>query len=213
MSVLSRAIGLWRRGGAQWHHYLARQLCTLGPGAVVYDPSLVINADGRRGDIVLGAHTHMRGELFTFPGGRISLGDYCYVGANSRIWARDRVSIGDRVLIAHNVTILDSLTHPLDPVARHGQYKAIISTGHPRDVELGARPVTIHEDAWIACNCVIMRGVTIGAGAVIGAASVVTKAVPPRALVVGNPARVLRILSDEDRNLVLTAASADTTAL
>lgn len=51
---------------------------------------------------------------------------------------------------------------------------------------------------WIGCNAVIMRGVTIGDGAVIGASSVVTKDVPPYSVVVGNPGKVIKYRFDED---------------
>ncbi len=53
-------------------------------------------------------------------------------------------------------------------------------------------PITIEDDVWIAANVTILKGVTIGKGAVIGAGAVVVKDVPPYAIVVGNPAKVIR---------------------
>jgi acetyltransferase-like isoleucine patch superfamily enzyme len=122
------------------------------------------------------------------------MGAYCYLGVNSKVWSGAEIAIGDRVLIAHNVTIMDNLTHPLDATQRHQHFKDIISKGHPVTIDLDDRPVRIEDDVWIGCNCVVTRGVSIGKGAVVAAGSVVTKDVPAFTLVAGNPAREIRRL-------------------
>ena len=153
-----------------------------------------------RDSITVGVGTHIRGQLFTFGhGGRITMGSYCYVGENSKLWSALRLSIGDRVLIGHNSSIFDSDTHPLNAGERHRQYLEIITTGHPSELNLREEPVTIENDVWIGSNVVVLKGVTIGRGAVIGAGSVVTDDVPPYAVVAGNPARVVRELSPDER--------------
>ena len=125
-------------------------------------------------------------------GGSITLGNHCYVGENSKIWSSCSIEIGNRVLISHGITIMDGLTHPIDADSRHQHYVDIITSGHPLQLELEERPVRIQDDAWIGCNSVILRGVTIGTGSVVGAGSVVTKDVPAGVIVAGNPARVIR---------------------
>lgn len=62
----------------------------------------------------------------------------------------------------------------------------------------GDRPVTIGDYVWIGMNCLILKGVTIGEGAIIGAGSVVTRDVPPFCLAAGSPARVLRSLQPDE---------------
>jgi maltose O-acetyltransferase len=57
--------------------------------------------------------------------------------------------------------------------------------------DLPSAPITIEDDAWLGFNSVVLRGVTIGAGAIVGAASVVTKDVMPFSVVAGNPARIV----------------------
>lgn len=135
------------------------------------------------------------GDLLVFAhGGHIRIGDWCFVGEGSRIWSGARIDIGHRVLIAHNVSIFDNLTHPMEPTARHAHFRHIVEKGHPAEIDLGDRPVRIEDDVWVGAGCTILRGVTIGRGAILGAASVVVHDIPPMALVAGNPARVIRTL-------------------
>lgn len=134
--------------------------------------------------ITLGKNTFIRGRLLTFAqGGRISLGDWCYVGPRSEIWSMASVSIGNRVLIAHDVNITDSTAHSLDAQERHEHYKHIISKGHPSNWEqlpgISSAPIIIEDDVWISFGVTIFRGVRIGAGSIIAANSTVTKDVPP----------------------------------
>jgi len=175
-----------------------KKSCCFEATTVFHDTARVFNHRGVREAIVLGHSTHVRGELLTFGhGGEISLGDFCYVGEGTRIWSAKHIGIGDRVLIAHNVTILDSLTHPLDAARRHEHFRQIISAGHPDNVNLDERKVEIGDDAWIGCAAVILRGVSIGNGAIVGAGSVVMDDVPAWTIVAGNPARVVRELRSE----------------
>ena len=127
------------------------------------------------------------------------MGEYCYLGENSKIWSAKEIVIGNRVLIAHNVSIFDSLTHPISSKARHLQFKEIITSGHPNAIDLDESSVCINDDVWIGCMSVILRGVSIGEGAIVGAGSVVTKDVPPWTIVAGNPARVIREIPENER--------------
>ncbi len=141
------------------------------------------------------------GELLTFAhGGSITIGEWCYVGEGARIWSASEIIIGDRVLIAHNVNIVDNLTHPLAPGARHKQFRMIATSGHPTELELDEKAVHIGSDAWIGANGIILRGVNIGQGAIVGAGAVVTKNVPAYTIVAGNPARLMRALKPSERD-------------
>jgi acetyltransferase-like isoleucine patch superfamily enzyme len=136
--------------------------------------------------------------LMTFAhGGRIEIGQWCFLGEGARIWSAVHISIGNRVLISHSVNIFDSLTHPLDARLRHEHFRTIMLHGHPRAIDLGERPVEIGDDVWIGANSCILRGVTIGAGAIVGAASVVTQDVPADCVFAGNPAKLVKKLDSD----------------
>ena len=62
----------------------------------------------------------------------------------------------------------------------------------------GGMPVRVEDEVWIGFNAVVLPGVTIGTGSIIGACAVVTKDVPPGSIVAGNPAKVIRSLTDEE---------------
>lgn len=141
----------------------------------------VLNIGNRREAITIGANSVIAGELLTFRhGGAIKIGDWCYVGEGSRIWSAECIVIGNRVLIAHNVNIHDSNSHPLDAPERHRHFREIAQRGHPQKIEnILSSQVIIEDDVWIGFNVIILKGVTIGRGSVIGAGSIVTKDLPP----------------------------------
>jgi len=179
---------------------VGRATCVLQQGATLRRTAKIRNASGDSRKIVIGCHTHVLGELFTFAhGGEIKIGEWCYLGEGSRIWSAASIEIGDRVLISHSANIFDSLTHPLQAAARHVQVKQIFEHGHPLKLSLDERPVKIGNDAWIGAGAMVLRGVNVGDGGVVAAGAVVTKDVPPYSIVAGNPAVVVRELSPNER--------------
>lgn len=185
-------------------HYLLRRLvgkptCDKHVTARLGPAARIINIGKDSALIRIGAGSIVDGDLLTFAhGGRITLGEWCYIGEGSRLWSAAHIDIGDRVMISHNVNIFDNLTHPVDSASRHRHFRAIATTGHPRQLDLGERPVRIEDDAWIAAGAMVLRGVTVGKAAIVGAGAVVTHDVPPFAIVAGNPARVIRYLPSRD---------------
>lgn len=178
---------------------LRRGLAQIASSARIFPSAILLNAQGDARRICIGARSIVRGELFVFAhGGQITIGHDCYVGDGSRIWSGSKVTLGDHVLVAHNVSIMDNLTHPLEPLARRRQMRAIYEAGHPKIINLDDRPVVISNDAWIGAHAIVLRGVTIGEGAIVAAGSVVTKDVASYTVVGGNPAQVIKTLSGPD---------------
>lgn len=118
-------------------------------------------------------------------GAQISVGRDVFINYNFTVLDVCQVTIGDRTLIGPNVSIY-AAGHPIAPEDR--------ATGW----EYGG-PIHIGNDVWLGGSCVVLAGVTIGDGAVVAAGSVVTRDVPPNTVVAGNPARVLRQITQADR--------------
>lgn len=154
---------------------------------------MVLNTQKNPDKIIIGDHTHIRGELFLFGhGGRISIGDHCYIGEQTKIWSAGNIEIGNGVLIAHQVNIHDNISHPLDTNARYKHAIDILEKGHPTSgLDLKESQVIIQDYAWIGFNSSILKGVNIGKGAIVGACSVITKDVPDYAIVVGNSSNII----------------------
>jgi acetyltransferase-like isoleucine patch superfamily enzyme len=170
------------------------------PSAVLYDTARIFNNLHKASAVEIGAFTHIKGELLTFGhSGKIKIGQYCFVGEQSRIWSAKNILIGDRVLISHNVNIFDNATHPISAKARHEQFKQIITVGHPKTINLSESSIVISSDVFIGCMSIILSGVSIGEGAIVGVGSVVTRGVPAWTIVGGNPARVIREIPEDER--------------
>lgn len=186
----------------KWKNAMCRSVTNTGEKSMFHQESRVFNLQNNRTRIKVGRYTHIRGELLVFAhGGSIEIGDYCYVGESSRIWSANNIRIGNRVLIAHNVNIHDNNAHPRDAEERHRQQVHIITKGHPTEQPgLNEKPVLVSDDAWIGFNATVLKGVTIGKGAIVGACSVVTKDVPDHAIVAGNPAVIIGHNQQNDRH-------------
>lgn len=148
------------------------------------------------GCVTIGSFSQIAGELgIMSQGASLQLGHHCFVGVGTRIWAKQSIVIGDYVLIAHLVDIHDSDGHTLDQNLRRNDPINLFEKHIERDwTTVPSCAVRIESDVWIGFKSSIMKGVTIGQGAVVAAGSVVTKDVPAHTLVAGNPAQVIRKL-------------------
>lgn len=133
------------------------------------------------------------------PRGRVTLGDFVLVNG-ARIVCDAAISIGDYSLVSWNVVLMDSYRVPLEPAARRAHVRQV-PLQQPRLLpgDAPARPVVIGRNVWIGFDACVLPGVTIGEGAIVGARSVVASDVEPFSIVAGNPARVVRRLTDEER--------------
>ena len=133
--------------------------------------------------------TLWRTAISTEENGRIEIGNECYI-ANASLVCAEKISIGHRVFIAGGVTIADSDFHPLDPAKRLADTVALSPVGKSKSrPPITAKPVIIEDDVWIGFNATILKGVHIGAGAIVQPGAVVTENVPAGISVSGNPAK------------------------
>lgn len=118
---------------------------------------------------------------------RIRIGDNVSIGEDCHITAINRIEIGNQVLFGNNITITDN---------SHGKNDSISELSiHPSKRKLYSKgPVIIKDRVWVGDKVTILPGVTIGENSIVGANSVVTKNVPSNSVVVGNPAKIIKIL-------------------
>lgn len=135
----------------------------------------------RRGKLIVGKMLEARRmDYINVQDGLMRIGDNVFMNQNVSVTCMESVQIGDRCIIANNVVIVD----------------------HDHDFVNGGfvtAPVKIEEDVWIGANAIVLKGVTIGAGAIVAAGSVVNKDVPAHTMVAGIPARVIKEIKRNTR--------------
>jgi acetyltransferase-like isoleucine patch superfamily enzyme len=146
--------------------------CVLEPGVLVFHPENV--ALGR--NVYVGHYSILKG----YYKNRLEIGDETWIGQQCFFHAAGGLTIGCSVGIGPGVKILTS-QHAEAP-----RHQAIF------DAPIELSPVVIEDGADIGVGAIILPGVTVGRGAQVGAGAVVTRDVPPYAVVAGSPARVLR---------------------
>ena len=122
---------------------------------------------------------HCGGKPGDCAHGHFAIGEHSYIGCNAVLGAGGGIRIGSNVLIGQSVNI-HSENH------RFADGSRLI-----REQGVSYQGVVIEDDVWIGSKATILDGVTVGHGAVVGAGAVVTSSVPPYAIVVGVPARVV----------------------
>jgi maltose O-acetyltransferase len=132
----------------------------------------------------LGERVEVRPPLYVDYGSNITIGARTFINYNLTALDVVAITIGEDCLIGPNVQLLTP-THPLAAAPRRDKLEA-------------AKPITLGDNVWLGGGVIICPGVTIGDNSVIGAGSVVTKDVPANVVAVGNPARVVRGIDDDD---------------
>lgn len=143
-------------------------------------PQLIKSILGKTGNSV-----HIEPPFHCDYGTNIEVGEEFFANYNLIVLDVGKVTIGKNCMFAPNVSIYTA-GHPLHPDSRNSGYEYGID-------------VTIGDNVWIGGSVSIMPGVHIGNNAVIGGGSVVTKDIPDNALAVGNPCKVIRMITEEDR--------------
>lgn len=135
----------------------------------------------------VGKNFFIRSTMYVDYGYNIEIGDNFYANHNLTILDCAKVKFGDNVFIAPNCGFYTA-GHPLEAQERNTLLEY-------------AYPITIGNNVWIGAGVQVMPGVTIGDNTVIGGGSIVTKDIPSNVVAVGNPCKVLREISEQDKIL------------
>jgi len=147
-----------------------------------------------------GASTYLGTMFDVGPQACVTLGAFALVHG-ARIICDSEIFIGDYALISWNVVLMDTYRVPRSIPRRRSELEALPQRElRMASANVEARPVRIESKVWIGFESCILPGVTIGEGSIVGARSVVAANVPPFTIVAGNPARIVRELTQEERN-------------
>lgn len=155
----------------------------------------------REPGLILGEGTgiYMRTSFVVGPSGCVLVGDYtCLNGAY--LVCENHIAIGSHCLLAWGVVITDAWVEgSTSVISRRRALKtaAAASTRWLPPVS-APRPVTLEDNVWVGFDAVVLPGVTLGRGCVVGCKTIISEDVPPYAVVVGDPARIIRYLEPDD---------------
>lgn len=160
---------------------------------LLYDYNATRPSEGeKRAEILKKMFAEIGGDCYiepplhsNFGGHHVHFGKNVYANFNLTLVDDTHIYVGDYTMIGPNVTIATA-GHPILPVLREQAYQYNAS-------------VHIGRNCWLGAGVIVLPGVTIGDNSVIGAGSIVTKDIPANVIAVGNPCRVLREISDHDR--------------
>jgi len=151
------------------------------------------------GSLQIGKGTVFDGRIYTeHKDAQINIGENCYIGKSCFV-SSIGIDIGCDVHISWGVWLYDHNSHPLSWKDRSMDVFNHYS-GLPKNWQhIKRAPIKICDKAWIGFNSIILKGVTIGEGAIVGAGSVVTKDVPAWTIFAGNPAKMIKEISEQER--------------
>lgn len=173
-----------------------RILDQCGAGSIV---SGVVDKRGADSRVEIGDQCLIEGILVTeAPRSVIRIGSNVFVGSATQIVAVESITIEDDVLLSYSCLLNDSDSHSLKLSQRRSDLQDFLNGRRHWD-RAQTKPIRICKGAWIGARVIVTKGVTIGEGAICGMGSVVTRDVPPFTIVAGNPARVVRELSQDER--------------
>ena len=180
---------------------------TAGESFEVESGAWVRNESGDPAAIKLGHHVRLSGEIYCKTRGTVNVGDYSVLQDNTIIRCLESIQIGNFTGIADGCLITDNNSHAIGAEA-WVEHRIRVAPDGPGYPGLGngweysdSKPVIIGDAVWVGSNSTVLKGVTIGDGAIVARGSMVTKNVPPYTLVAGNPAKVIKSLERPDKSI------------
>ena len=176
------------------------------PNTFIEDLNLSVRNPNKDKYLYIGDDSVVSGSfIFEIASGEITIGNNTFIGGGMFVCI-EGIEIGNDVMISWGCTFIDNNSHSLKWSERKNDvsdWKKGLDEqkiGFYKDWSNVKRgKITVKNKAWIGFNCIVMKGVTIGEGAIVAAGSVVTKDVPDWTIVGGNPAKVIKHIPENER--------------
>jgi acetyltransferase-like isoleucine patch superfamily enzyme len=157
---------------------------------ILFDLSLL---DKDTYKVKIGINSTVEGNfIFENPNALLTIGNNTYIGVSDFVIS-DRIAIGCNVLISFGCLFMDHDAHSTNLEERKMDQFVLRESGKKNWDAVNQKEIIIQDGVWIGARAIILKGVTVGSNSIIGAGAVVTKDVPSNAVVVGNPARIIKI--------------------
>ena len=178
-----------------------RRFSVYGKNLSLLSTASIENKTGSKENITIGNNCELGCSIYV-ESGKLQIGDYTTIRHNTEINTVNFISIGNDCIISNNCVIYDNNSHPTSPKAR----LAMTRSGFHSELWLcrhsDSNHIIIEDNVWIGQRSMILKGreeIVIGRGCIIGAGSVVTKSIPPYAIVAGNPAKIVKYLDNDNQ--------------
>ena len=176
------------------HQIMHRRASSCGTGTLI-GGSIDIRQPG--GTVDIGAGCLIDGYLVTErPTSKIIVGNNSLVGGGTTIDCVELIEIAEDVLISYQCLLGDSDNHSVYYHLRKNDLYTWMHGRHQKWDVVNIAPIRVCKGAWIGARSIILKGVTVGEGAVVGMGSVVTKDVAPYTIVAGNPAQFIKAIQE-----------------
>lgn len=156
----------------------------------------IFHADLKKGllNIEIGKDCLLEGTIVLYTNqSKVKIGDRTFIGKDTTIYCYNEVEIGNDIMFSWGITLIDTNAHSLKSSDRMNDVVDWKKGAEFKDwSKVSNQKVTIANKSWIGFNSIILKGVTIGEGAIVAAGSVVTKDVAPYTIVGGNPAKCIK---------------------
>ena len=178
-----------------WKKHQFTKRSEMGEGTHIGKCANCLNPSGNRGNIRIGKMCDIDAVLMTQDDGKIIVGDFTTIRYDSIIGSLERIEIGSHCIISNRVTIYDNNNHPTDVKTREKMCELGFTSELWKWKYSAHSPIKIGDNVWIGEKTTILKGMTIGNGAIVACNSVVTHDVEANTVVAGNPARLVKKLN------------------
>jgi acetyltransferase-like isoleucine patch superfamily enzyme len=204
--IIKKVLGMDNGQRLPGMHPDIERYCKKGAGTIFQSLIINVRMPEERKYLVAGNDSVVSGNfIFENKNGNVLVGDRTFIGGGDFI-SINTIEVGSDVLISWGCTFMDNNAHSLRWEERKNdvlEWKKGIEQnkiGFYKNWEkVKSAPIKIMDKAWIGFNCTVLKGVTIGTGAIVGAGSIVTGDIPEWTIVAGNPAKVIREIPFSER--------------